>query len=230
MRTTFKLMLAAGAVATFLSASAGRVDAEPVVSSWYGSELEGSPTASGEPFRAGGHTAAHRSLPLGTELLITYGGQQTVVRVNDRGPHVDGRDIDLSQAAAEEIGLTAAGSDAVDVRALGDSAGYGPSPTDYDEARSIAPTAGYEVPPPRKSPRSSVRGRAGVSAFLRERPYLKVLGASFVPNPRSSTGVCQEASMTAPTPTAGTRLPSVESARARVVAAVPRCSPAMRVL
>lgn len=230
MKTTFKLTLAAGAVAAFLSASAGEARAEPVVSSWYGSELEGSPTASGEPFRANGRTAAHRSLPLGTELLVTYGGRQTVVRVNDRGPYVAGRDIDLSRTAAEEIGLIAAGSDAVDVRVVEGSAGNEARSSHADYEAHVSPTTGYQARPASKSVRSPQRERDGIARFLRERPYLRVLGAEFASYSGTSTGGCQEASMTAPTPTAGASLPSVESARARVVAAGTRCSPGMRSL
>ncbi len=216
MKTSFRAMLVAGTVAAFVAAHAKEAEAEPIVSSWYGSELEGSPTASGEPYRPDGRTAAHRSLPLGTELLVSYGGRQTVVRVNDRGPHVDGRDLDLSRAAAEEIGLTVAGADAVDVRVFdgsGDRGGYAPA-KEYVVGKKSAPR----------------KDRDGVAAFLRERPYLRVLRAGFAPYSGTSAKGCQEASMTAPTPTAGTRLPSVEFARARVVAAVPRCSPGIRTL
>jgi rare lipoprotein A (peptidoglycan hydrolase) len=217
MKTSFRAMLVAGTVAAFVAAHAKEAKAEPLVSSWYGSELEGSPTASGEPYSPDGRTAAHRSLPLGTGLLVSYGGRQTVVRVNDRGPHVGGRDLDLSRAAAQDIGLTAAGADAVDVRVLDGSN----NPGGYAPANGYAPRQEYIVgkkPAPRKD-------RGGVAAFLRERPYLRVLGAEFPSYSGTSARGCQEASMTAPTPTAGTRLPSVESARARVVAAADRCSP-----
>ncbi len=217
MKTSFRAMLVAGAVAAFVAAHAKEAKAESLVSSWYGSELEGSPTASGEPYSPDGRTAAHRSLPLGTGLLVSYGGRQTVVRVNDRGPHVGGRDLDLSRAAAQDIGLTAAGADAVDVWVLDGSN----NPGGYAPANGYAPRQEYIVgkkPAPRKE-------RGGVAAFLRERPYLRVLGAEFPSYSGTSARGCQEASMTAPTPTAGTRLPSVESARARVVAAADRCSP-----
>ena len=217
MKTSFRAMLVAGTVAALVAAHAKEAKAEPLVSSWYGSELEGSPTASGEPYRPDGRTAAHRSLPLGTQLLVSYGGQQTVVRVNDRGPHVGGRDLDLSRAAAQDIGLTAAGADAVDVRVFdgsGDRGGYAP-------ANEYAPRQEYIV----EMKPASRKDRDGVAAFLRERPYLRVLGAEFAAYSGTPARGCQEASMTAPTPTAGTRLPSVESARARVVAAADRCSP-----
>lgn len=86
-----------------------------MVASYYGYELAGSPTASGEPFNPEGYTAAHKTMPLGTQLKVTYGGSSVDVVVNDRGPYVEGRDIDLSQGAAEAIGLTAAGSAPVEV-------------------------------------------------------------------------------------------------------------------
>lgn len=54
-------------------------------------------------------------MPLGTELQVSYGGSSVDVVVNDRGPYVEGRDLDLSQGAAEAIGLTAAGSAPVEV-------------------------------------------------------------------------------------------------------------------
>ncbi len=89
-----------------------------MMASYYGYELAGSPTASGEPFDPEGYTAAHKTMPLGTELKVNYGGNSVNVTVNDRGPYVAGRDLDLSQGAAEAIGLTAAGSAPVEVNVL----------------------------------------------------------------------------------------------------------------
>jgi Lytic transglycolase len=74
--------------------------------SWYGPAFEGQKTSSGETFDPRALTAAHRTLPLGTWLRVTYAGRMVVVKVNDRGPYVDGRDLDLSQGAAETLGLT----------------------------------------------------------------------------------------------------------------------------
>lgn len=91
---------------------------QTMVASYYGYELAGSPTASGEPFNPEGYTAAHKTLPLGTQLQVSYGGSTVNVTVNDRGPYVAGRDLDLSQGAAEAIGLTGVGSDAVQVTVL----------------------------------------------------------------------------------------------------------------
>jgi hypothetical protein len=82
MKTSFRAMLVAGTITAFAAVHAKEAGAEPVVSSWHGFELEGSPTTSGEPHRPDGRTATHRSLPLGTELLVSYGGRQTVVRAS----------------------------------------------------------------------------------------------------------------------------------------------------
>jgi len=86
-------------------ARAGRT----MVASYYGRELEGNLTAIGEPFDADAYTAAHKRLPLGTKLKVAYRGEDVRVTVTDRGPYVAGRDLDLSLAAAREIGLTGPG-------------------------------------------------------------------------------------------------------------------------
>ena len=84
-------------------------NAQTMLASYYGRELEGNSTASGEPFDADAYTAAHKTLPLGTRLRVSLGGESVVVTVNDRGPYVAGRDLDLSLAAARAIGLTYSG-------------------------------------------------------------------------------------------------------------------------
>lgn len=81
-----------------------------LVASYYGRSLAGNPTASGEPYDPEGYTAAHRSLPLGTRLLVSRGDESVRVTVNDRGPHAAGHDLDLSLAAARELGLIGPGS------------------------------------------------------------------------------------------------------------------------
>ena len=75
--------------------------------SWYGPGFQGRRTANGERFNAFGYTAAHRSLPLGCQVLVTNrdNGRSVVVRINDRGPYVGGRVIDLSYASARAIGM-----------------------------------------------------------------------------------------------------------------------------
>jgi len=74
--------------------------------------------ASGEAFNPREYTAAHRTLPFGSRVRVTMNGRSVVVRINDRGPFAAGRVIDLSQAAAEEIGLRARGSGRVELALL----------------------------------------------------------------------------------------------------------------
>lgn len=88
--------------------------------SWYGEPHHGRPTASGEIYDMYQLTAAHRTLPMGTRVLVTNlkNGRAVEVRINDRGPHVDGRIIDLSYAAARELGGVAGGTIPVRLRVL----------------------------------------------------------------------------------------------------------------
>lgn len=76
--------------------------------SYYGNEA-GSRTASGQRFNQEAMTAAHRTLPFGTRLKVTHGGRSVVVTVNDRGPFIKGRVLDLSKGAARAVGLTGRG-------------------------------------------------------------------------------------------------------------------------
>jgi rare lipoprotein A len=76
--------------------------------SFYGNE-SGSRTASGQRFNQNAMTCAHRSLPFGTKLRVTHRGRSVVVTVNDRGPFIRGRVLDLSTGAARAIGLTGVG-------------------------------------------------------------------------------------------------------------------------
>ncbi|HXL12456.1 MAG TPA: septal ring lytic transglycosylase RlpA family protein [Bradyrhizobium sp.] len=78
------------------------------LASFYGNE-SGSKTASGQRFNQNAMTAAHRTLPFGTKLKVTHGGRSVVVTINDRGPFIRGRVLDLSTGAARVIGLTSAG-------------------------------------------------------------------------------------------------------------------------
>jgi rare lipoprotein A len=88
--------------------------------SWYGRKFHGRPTASGETYDMYQKTAAHKTLPLGTyvRVLNLRNRKQTVARVNDRGPFIKGRIIDLSYAAAKDIGLVGPGVGRVRVEAL----------------------------------------------------------------------------------------------------------------
>jgi rare lipoprotein A len=93
------------------------------LASYYGRSLAGRRTASGEVFNPGELTAAHRTLPFGTRLKVTdiTSGRSVVVRVNDRGPFTHGRLIDVSEAAARELGMIARGSGRVSI-SLADAA------------------------------------------------------------------------------------------------------------
>lgn len=103
--------------------------------SWYGSWHHGRPTASGARFDEGALTAAHPTLPLGTRATVTNlaTGASIEVVVNDRGPYVYGRDIDLSRAAAEAIGVIRAGSAAVRIEVIVDA-----GPVRRADRRSVA--------------------------------------------------------------------------------------------
>jgi rare lipoprotein A (peptidoglycan hydrolase) len=88
--------------------------------SWYGPRFDGNPTASGETFDMHALTAAHRTLPLGSRVLVhnLENDQRVVVKINDRGPYVQGRDIDLSYGAARQLGMVPDGLARVEITPL----------------------------------------------------------------------------------------------------------------
>jgi rare lipoprotein A len=94
-----------------LPANAKPLYVETGLASWYGPPYHNRPAANGEIFDMNAPTAAHRTLPLGSIVRVTNlsTGQRTLVRINDRGPFIEGRIIDLSLAAASEIGVRRAG-------------------------------------------------------------------------------------------------------------------------
>ena len=91
-------------LAAFLPASA----TSTMLSSWYGPGFDGRLTANGETYDMYGFTAAHKELPFGTELRVCYNGCVDV-RINDRGPYIGARELDLSYGAAAQIGLIDSG-------------------------------------------------------------------------------------------------------------------------
>jgi rare lipoprotein A len=125
----------------FMAFGNDRAEADTVLASWYGPGLDGQLTASGEVFDAYGYTAAHNTLPLGTEITVSYAGRAVDVVVNDRGPYSGGRELDLSQGAAEYLGLAAAGVDYVDYEVAGAAAYAEP---EYEEPEYEEPE--YEEP------------------------------------------------------------------------------------
>jgi len=105
-------MLAAAALTLALAAPA---HAGPMVSSYY---WQGKKTANGERYNSEGLTAAHKTLPFGTKLRVTYKGKSVTVRVNDRGPFIKGRQLDLSRGAARQLGMMSAGVATVQVQVI----------------------------------------------------------------------------------------------------------------
>lgn len=121
----------AGALLASLLLAACIADARPAanlpvayaatgIASWYGDELAGNRTASGERFDPGGYTAAHRTLPLGSlaEVTDVETGRAILVRINDRGPHHRNRVIDLSHGAARLLGTDRKPTATVRIRAV----------------------------------------------------------------------------------------------------------------
>jgi rare lipoprotein A len=92
----------AGCVTTSTDAATGTMNA-----SWY---QMGKVTANGERFNPDGMTAAHKTLPFGTKLHLTHNGRTAIVRINDRGPFIRGRQLDLSRGAARKLGCIERGT------------------------------------------------------------------------------------------------------------------------
>lgn len=97
---------------------ASAASAATVTTSWYGAHWNGRPTASGEIFNHRKLTVAHRTLPMGTRVLIQHGKHKVVARVNDRGPYVRGRSLDVSEAVARRLHIKHKGVARVHMRVL----------------------------------------------------------------------------------------------------------------
>jgi rare lipoprotein A len=98
----------------------GNVPRRTVMASWYGQEFSGRRMASGAPFDPRGLTAAHKTLPLGTLIRVTNPrtGASVLVTVTDRGPFIGRRELDLSKAAAREVGILSSGVASVLIEVL----------------------------------------------------------------------------------------------------------------
>ncbi|MDR1277280.1 MAG: septal ring lytic transglycosylase RlpA family protein [Treponema sp.] len=120
----------------------GQIFRQEGIASWYGTEFDGRPTASGEIFNSTLLTAAHPTLPFGTVLTITntHNNRTVSVRVNDRGPFVSARILDVSRAAAEQLDMIATGTAPVIVESLGPV--VFPSGTDTETAPAISSVPG----------------------------------------------------------------------------------------
>ena len=126
----------------FLALGSGCAEAREGLASWYGPGFKGLPAASGEPYNPQGYTAAHKTLPLGTELVVSYEGRSVWVTVNDRGPYVAGRELDLSRAAARDLGLKRVGVDYVEYT----YAGGGSYDTGYSTYSGTTDYSTYSAP------------------------------------------------------------------------------------
>lgn len=114
------------------------------MASWYGPGFHGKLTANGERFNSGELTAAHRSFAFGTRVCVrsSVTGKTVVVRINDRGPFSKGRVIDLSQGAAEQLGMMGLGIKPVELWALADDEAQCPGDEDEMEGADDARMAG----------------------------------------------------------------------------------------
>jgi len=120
------------------------------VASWYGPGFAGHPTSSGEIYNPEGLTAASKTLPLGSHVRVTNPdtGRSVVVRINDRGPFVRGRSLDLSHGAARQIGLTGKGVGRVEVTPTASST---PAETSRTAVYSYSSLSAPASPPRRLS-------------------------------------------------------------------------------
>ncbi len=125
---------------------------EQGLASWYGGKFQGRLTSSGEVFDTNRMTAAHKSLPFGTMVKVVNldNSKSTVVRVNDRGPFVAGRIIDLSRAAAEELDMVGTGTARVEIEVVAFppeswsiQVGAFGLPANADRAAAVLEDAGY---------------------------------------------------------------------------------------
>lgn len=120
----YRVILSVFAAAVFVAlqfAAPTQAQAAGGIASYYGYDFAGKPTANGERYNPMGMTAASRSLPFGTIVRVTNrnNGRSVVVRINDRGPFVGGRVIDMSQGAAGVIGMIGSGVAPVDIQIVG---------------------------------------------------------------------------------------------------------------
>ena len=109
MKLKSLLGAAAITVAALVMYEPATASEQEVVASWYGEKYRGRPCASGEIFSPDLLTAAHKTLPFGTKVQCTLGSRSVIVRINDRGPFVKGREIDLSKSAFAKLAHTDAG-------------------------------------------------------------------------------------------------------------------------
>jgi rare lipoprotein A len=136
------------------------------IASWYGTEFDGRPTASGELFNPAVLTAAHRTLPFGTIVTVTntHNNKQVQVRINDRGPFTGARIIDLSRAAAEVLDMIITGTAPVTVEAFAGAAVSPNAPAATAPAAISAPAPARDAPAAISVPAPAATAPAAISA------------------------------------------------------------------
>jgi len=142
------------------------------MASWYGEDFHGWVTANGEIYDMEALTAAHRTLPLGTWLRVTNveNGRQVRVRINDRGPYLNGRVVDLSLAAARELEMVESGVAAVHLEVVSEPQGGRLSAVDLLPMPRATKAAGFSEGPRSLAPPRTVRAvRALPNDLLRQR-------------------------------------------------------------
>ncbi|WP_457567943.1 septal ring lytic transglycosylase RlpA family protein [Desulfurobacterium sp.] len=137
------------------------------IASWYGPNFHGRKTASGEIYNMYKMTAAHKTLPLGTyvKVINLENGKTTIVRINDRGPFVPGRIIDLSYAAAEKLGILSKGTAKVKIIALGRKKDHHFVTENYQKGNFFIQLAAFKKYANAKAFRDRVR-KAGINADI----------------------------------------------------------------
>lgn len=120
---------------------------EEGIASWYGKDFHGKKTSNGETYNMYAMTAAHKTLPIGTYVKVTRldAEKETIVRINDRGPFVKGRIIDLSYKAAAELGIADSGTAKVKIAALGDAVGDKLITRDYQRGNFLVQAGAFKV-------------------------------------------------------------------------------------
>lgn len=160
------------------------------VASWYGKKFHGRRTSSGEPYDMYGMTAAHKTLPLPCYVRVRnlQNGRTVTVRVNDRGPFLHNRVIDLSYAAAAKLGMLGTGTALVEVEAVGPNT---PPVTTVATSSKLSPIASAEAntgTPPRLSVQVGAFGRYENAVALRDRLIRAGLSAITIQSAPESAG------------------------------------------
>jgi rare lipoprotein A len=151
----------------------GRIEVLQGIASWYGEEFAGRTTANGEIFDPSLLTAAHRTLPFGTLLDVTNPKtrESVRVRINDRGPYIGNRVIDLSYAAAQKISLIQPGSGVVDLAVIKMGRGEREPPTPFEVTAADIPTASSSAKPPAPKPQPAPAPTPDVPVVTAEKDF-----------------------------------------------------------